>query len=107
MLLGALEVHERTIVLLDVVTGLRASELFGLEWTDIDFVKNEIRVTRSIVPKLSARARPKRLRNQFRSIRSSRERSAPGRLTRSTRPQPTGSSRVPTVRAESRTGTSR
>jgi len=37
------------MVLLDVVTGLRTSELFGLKWTDIDFIKNEIRVTRSIV----------------------------------------------------------
>jgi len=49
MLLGALDVRERTMVLLDVVTGLRASELFGLKWTDIDFIRNEIRVTRSIV----------------------------------------------------------
>jgi integrase len=49
MLLGVLDVRERTMVLLDVVTGLRASELFGLKWTDIDFIKNEIRVTRSIV----------------------------------------------------------
>jgi integrase len=48
-LLGALEVRERTMVLLDVVTGLRASELFGLKWTDINFKKNEISVTRSIV----------------------------------------------------------
>ena len=37
------------MVLLDVVTGLRASELFGLRWENIDFIKNEIRVTRSIV----------------------------------------------------------
>jgi integrase len=49
-LLGALDVRERTMVLLDVVTGLRASELFGLKWTDIDFIKNEISVTRSVVP---------------------------------------------------------
>ncbi len=48
-LLKALDIRERTMVLLDVVTGLRASELFGLKWTDIDFVRNEIRVTRSIV----------------------------------------------------------
>lgn len=48
-LLGALEIRERTMVLLDVVTGLRASELFGLKWTDINFKKNEISVTRSIV----------------------------------------------------------
>ena len=37
------------MVLLDVVTGLRASELFGLKWADINFKKNEISVTRSIV----------------------------------------------------------
>lgn len=37
------------MVLLDVVTGLRASELFGLKWTDIDFKKNDVSVTRSIV----------------------------------------------------------
>jgi integrase len=48
-LLSALDIRERTMVLLDVVTGLRASELFGLKWTDVDFIKNEIRVTRSIV----------------------------------------------------------
>jgi integrase len=48
-LLGALDVRERTMVLLDVVTGLRASELFGLKWADINFERNEISVTRSIV----------------------------------------------------------
>jgi integrase len=35
-LLSALAIRERTMVLLDVVTGLRASELFGLKWSDID-----------------------------------------------------------------------
>src|SRR5450631_3313284 len=40
-LLDALAMRERTMVLLDVVTGLRASELFGLKWVDIDFTKNE------------------------------------------------------------------
>jgi hypothetical protein len=48
-LVGALDLRERTMVLLDVVTGLRASELFGLKWSDINFNKNEISVTRSIV----------------------------------------------------------
>jgi integrase len=41
--------RERTMVLLDVVTGLRVSELFALKWADINFDKNEISVTRSIV----------------------------------------------------------
>lgn len=48
-LLSALDIRERTMVLLDVVTGLRASELFGLKWADVDFIKSEIRVTRSVV----------------------------------------------------------
>jgi integrase len=45
-LLSALDVRERTMALLDVVTGLWASELFALKWTDINFNKNEISVTR-------------------------------------------------------------
>ena len=44
-LLSALDARERTMVLLDVVTGLRAGELFGLKWTNINFNKNEISVT--------------------------------------------------------------
>ena len=36
-------------MLLAFGTGLRMSELFGLKWHDIDFQKNEISVTRSIV----------------------------------------------------------
>jgi len=48
-LLDALALRERTLVLLDVGTGLRMSELFGLKWKDIDFDVNEISVVRSIV----------------------------------------------------------
>src|SRR5439155_24801373 len=48
-LLYALAPRERTLVLLDVGTGLRMSELFGLKWKDVDFDANEISVVRSIV----------------------------------------------------------
>jgi len=48
-LIAALSIRERTLVLLAFGTGLRMSELFGLKWHDIDFQKNEISVTRSIV----------------------------------------------------------
>jgi integrase len=48
-LLDALALRERTLVLLDVGTGLRMSELFGLKWKDVDFDANEIGVVRSIV----------------------------------------------------------
>jgi integrase len=47
-LLDALALRERTLVLLDVGTGLRMSELFGLKWKDVDFDANEISVARSI-----------------------------------------------------------
>jgi integrase len=48
-LISVLSIRERTLVLLAFGTGLRMSELFGLKWHDIDFEKNEISVTRSIV----------------------------------------------------------
>ena len=48
-LLAVLGIRERTLVLLAFGTGLRMSELFGLKWNDIDFRRNEISVTRSIV----------------------------------------------------------
>jgi integrase len=48
-LISVLRIRERTLVLLAFGTGLRMSELFGLKWHDIDFQKNEISVTRSIV----------------------------------------------------------
>jgi integrase len=48
-LLDALALRERTLLLLDVGTGLRMSELFGLKWKDVDFDANEISVVRSIV----------------------------------------------------------
>lgn len=39
----------RLLILLDVTTGLRQSELFGLRWSDLDFDSGEINVVRSIV----------------------------------------------------------
>jgi len=51
-LLAALPPRERTMVLLDVGTGLRQSELFGLKWQDIDFEIGTLRVTRSVVQQI-------------------------------------------------------
>jgi len=48
-LLRALPFRERTLVLLDVGTGLRMSEQLALKWRDVDFRAREISVTRSIV----------------------------------------------------------
>jgi integrase len=48
-LLRALPFRERTLVLLDVGTGLRMSELLALKWRDVNFRTREISVTRSIV----------------------------------------------------------
>jgi integrase len=47
--LAALPRRERILVFLDVSAGLRQSELFGLQWQDIDFEIGELRVTRSVV----------------------------------------------------------
>lgn len=51
-LLAALPPRERTMVLLDVGTGLRQSELFRLKWQDIDFEIGTLRVTRSVVQQM-------------------------------------------------------
>jgi transposase len=39
----------RLLIFLDVTTGLRQSELFGLRWSDLDFDNGEISVVRSVV----------------------------------------------------------
>jgi integrase len=40
--------RDRAMALLDTVTGLRRSELIGLKWSDVDFEKLELSVTRSV-----------------------------------------------------------
>ena len=47
-LFSALTPRERAVVMLDAITGLRRSELLGLKWSDIDFERLEINVTRSV-----------------------------------------------------------
>ena len=49
LLLTNLGLRERTLVLLAASTGLRQSELFALQWGDIDFAQGIMSVTRSIV----------------------------------------------------------
>ena len=49
LLLANLGLRERTLVLLAASTGLRQSELFALQWSDIDFAQGIMSVTRSIV----------------------------------------------------------
>jgi len=44
-----LQIRERTLLFLDVATGLRRGELAGLKWKDIDFKKMLIYVERSVV----------------------------------------------------------
>jgi integrase len=48
-LLAELEERYKTMVFLDVVTGLRVSELLALQWRDINFVQQEISLSRAIV----------------------------------------------------------
>lgn len=48
LLLSKLGPRERRLVLLDVATGLRVSELLALRWEDVDFERLELRVIRSI-----------------------------------------------------------
>ena len=56
-LLAALEPREQIMVLLDVATGLRQSELFALKWKDVDFSNKQLWVTRSIVQQVVGRCK--------------------------------------------------
>ena len=47
-LLAELEHRERTLVLLDAITGVRRGELLALKWEDVDFEELQLSVTRSI-----------------------------------------------------------
>ncbi len=48
-LIAAVSLRERVLLFLDMVTGLRRSELAGLKWEDVDFLNLQINVTRSVV----------------------------------------------------------
>jgi len=56
-LLQELPLRERTIVILVAMTGLRRSELIGLKWSDVDFEKLQINVTRSVVHQVVGRCK--------------------------------------------------
>jgi len=56
-LLSQLALRERTLVILDAITGLRRSELLGLKWSDVDFERLEIRVIRAIVHQVVGRCK--------------------------------------------------
>jgi integrase len=48
LILNSLHLREKTLVLLDVGTGLRMRERFGLKWLHMNFNANEINETRSV-----------------------------------------------------------
>ena len=64
-LLSELESPFRVMVLLDVTTGLRRSELFALKWSDIDFWNLTIDIKRSIFKELLETARLRLRAGQF------------------------------------------
>jgi integrase len=48
-LFGELRIRERAMIIVDALTGIRRSELMGLQWKDLDFIGGRIEITRSIV----------------------------------------------------------
>jgi len=72
-LLSNLESPFRVMVLLDVTTGLRRSELFALKWSDIDFWNLTIDIKRSIFQELLETVRPRRRAGRFPYLSRSRQ----------------------------------
>jgi integrase len=56
-LFGALAQRERTMVLVDCGSGLRRGELIGLKWDDIDLVKKQMHIRRSVVDMIAGRVK--------------------------------------------------
>ena len=48
-LFGGLELRERAMIVCDALTGMRRSELMGLQWHDLDFIGRRINIVRSVV----------------------------------------------------------
>jgi integrase len=48
-LLGELALRERAMIVCDALTGMRRSELMGLQWQDLDFIGRRIYIVRSVV----------------------------------------------------------
>lgn len=48
-LFDELELRERAMIVCDALTGMRRSELMGLQWHDLDFIGRRINIARSVV----------------------------------------------------------
>jgi integrase len=48
-LFDELELRERAMIVCDALTGMRRSELMGLQWCDLDFFDLRINIIRSVV----------------------------------------------------------
>jgi integrase len=48
-LFDELELRERAMIVCDALTGMRRSELTGLQWCDLDFLEMRINIVRSVV----------------------------------------------------------
>jgi integrase len=48
-LFDELEARERAMIVCDALTGMRRSELMGLQWCDLDFIGMNINIVRSVV----------------------------------------------------------
>jgi integrase len=51
-LFGELGIRERAMIIVDALTGIRRSELMGLQWCDVDFIGNRIEIRRSMVDQI-------------------------------------------------------
>jgi integrase len=67
-LLQLLKEPARTAAFLAVMTGLRVGELLALRWSDIDFEKGQVSVTRSIVLQRVGDCKTEAVVNRYHSI---------------------------------------
>jgi len=63
-LFDELALRERAMIVCDALTGIRRSELMGLQWSDLDLIELRIKIARSLVDQAIGNARQRRLANR-------------------------------------------
>lgn len=90
-LLTELQYPYKAMVLLAAATGLRASELLGLQWQDIDFDLLQINLNRGVVHQVVGGSRQRRHKSQFHWTRTWHVRFLNGGICRLLTSKATGS----------------
>jgi integrase len=89
-LFGELALRERAMIVCDALTGMRRSELMGLQWHDLDFIGRRINIVRSVVDQAIGKCKTEASRKPVSWMSTLCKPSSRGDRRALTRPRPIG-----------------